>query len=99
MLKALQSWSQKKIGHIKTQLALAKEITHQLEIAQDSRPLSDSEKWLLFSLKKHSLALSSLQRTMARVRSRIGWLKEGDETLPCSTLKLDIARGKISSQN
>ena len=78
LTKALQSWSQKKIGHIKTQLALAKEITHQLEIAQDSRPLSDSEKWLLFSLKKHSLALSSLQRTMARVRSRIGWLMEGD---------------------
>jgi len=78
LTKALQSWSQKKIGHIKTQLALDKEITHQLEIAQDSRPLSDSEQWLLFSLKKHSLALSSLQRTMARVRSRIGWLKEGD---------------------
>jgi len=44
LTKALQSWSQKKIGHIKTQLALAKEITHQLEIAQDSRPLSDSEQ-------------------------------------------------------
>jgi len=29
-------------------------------------------------LKKHSLALSSMQRTIARVRSRINWLKDGD---------------------
>jgi alkylation response protein AidB-like acyl-CoA dehydrogenase len=34
--------------------------------------------WLLHSLKKHSLALSSLQQTMACIRSRIGWIKDGD---------------------
>lgn len=71
--RALQSWSQKKIGHIRTQVVLAKEIIHQFEIAQDSRQLSEGELWLLHSLKKHSLALSSLQRTIARTRSRIGW--------------------------
>lgn len=78
LTRALQSWSQKKIGHIKTQLALAKEIIHQLEIAQDGRQLSGLEVWLLQSLKKHSLALSSLQRTIARTTSRIDWLKDGD---------------------
>jgi exonuclease III len=76
--RALQSWSQKNIGHISSQLGLAREIIHQLEIAQDSRQLADRELWLLHSLKKHSLALSSLQRTIARVRSRINWLKDGD---------------------
>jgi hypothetical protein len=57
---------------------LAKEILHQLEITQDSKPLSVLEVWLRNSLKKHSLVLTSLLRTVARLRSRIHWLKEGD---------------------
>jgi hypothetical protein len=76
--RALQSWSDKKVGNIKLQLELARELLHQLEVAQDSRSLSSSEVWLRNSIKKHSLALSSLSRTMARLRSRISWLKEGD---------------------
>jgi hypothetical protein len=51
---------------------------HQSEIAQDSRILSVEESWLCSNLKKHSLALSSLLRTIARSRSRITWLSEGD---------------------
>lgn len=76
--RGLQSWSDKKVGHFNSQLSLAKEIVHQLEIAQDCRPLSQSELWLRNSLKKHCLALASLIRTVARLRPRIGWLKEGD---------------------
>ena len=76
--RGLQSWSQTKFGHIKSQLLLAKEIIHQFEIAQESRPLQPNELWLRNNLKKHSLALASLLRTIARLRSRIGWLKEGD---------------------
>jgi hypothetical protein len=30
------------------------------------------------NLKKHSLALASLSRTITRLRSRIGWIKDGD---------------------
>ena len=51
---------------------------HQLEIAQDSRGLSRLELWLKNKLKPYCLALSSLQRTIARSRSRISWLKDGD---------------------
>jgi len=76
--RALQSWSQKKIGHITSQLAMAKEIIHQFDIAQDHRTLLANEIWLRNNLKKHALALTSLLRTIARQRSRIGWLKEGD---------------------
>jgi hypothetical protein len=36
------------------------------------------ELWLRNKLKLHSLALYSLQRTIARSRSRITWLSEGD---------------------
>lgn len=57
----------KKVGHVNSQLSLAREVLHQLEIAQDNRTLSYQEKWLKNQLKKHSLALSSLQRTTARV--------------------------------
>jgi hypothetical protein len=76
--KAQQGWSAKKVGHVTSQLALAREILHQLEIAQDSRLMSPMEMWLLRGLKKHSLAHASLKRTIARLRSRISWIKEGD---------------------
>jgi hypothetical protein len=65
--KRLHIWSEKQVGHIVSQLCLAKELLHKLEIAQDHRPL-----------KKQSLLLASFKRTMARLRSRITWIKEGD---------------------
>ena len=77
-VRGLQSWSQKKVGHINSQLGMAREIIHQLEIAQDGRPLSNQEKWLYNQLRRHALALSSLQRTIARSRPWISWLGEGD---------------------
>jgi hypothetical protein len=76
--RGLQSWSEKKVGHVSSQLELANELLHQLEVAQDSRALSACEKWLRNNLKKHSLALASLSRTNARLRLRIGWIKDGD---------------------
>jgi len=76
--KGLQSWSDKAVGQVSFQLALAREILHQFEIAQDNRQLSPAELWFKNNLKKHSLALASLKRTMARLRSRINWLKDGD---------------------
>jgi hypothetical protein len=36
------------------------------------------ENWLENNLKKHALALASLKRTIACLRSRIGWLQDGD---------------------
>jgi hypothetical protein len=60
------------VGHVSSQLELANELLHQLEMAQDNRALPASEVWLRNNLKKHSLALASLSRTIARLRSRIG---------------------------
>lgn len=65
-------------ANIETQLHLARDLIHQLEIAQDGRILSVLERWLLSKLKKLALALASTKRTIARLRSRISWLKEGD---------------------
>ena len=75
---ALQSWSQKKVGNVNSQLHQARELLHQLDIAQDLRTLSDLEAWLRRRLKQHCLTLASLQRTIARVRSSISWIQKGD---------------------
>jgi hypothetical protein len=76
--KHLQSWSSKRVGHVKGQLVMSNEILHSLEVARDSRDLSYHEEWLRRKLKHHSLGLASLERTMARHRSGLNWLKEGD---------------------
>ena len=76
--KHLQSWSSKRVGHVKRQLVMTNEILHRLEVARDSRDLSYHEEWLRRKLKHHSLGLASLERTMARHRSGLNWLKEGD---------------------
>lgn len=52
LTRALQSWSAKKVGHIKSQLALAREVLHRLEVAQDMRLLSPQEEWLRRELKR-----------------------------------------------
>jgi exonuclease III len=47
----LQSWSDKQVGHVRLQLALAKELLHRLEMAQDERALSPAENWFKNRLK------------------------------------------------
>lgn len=65
------------MGNIRLQLDMAKEILHRLEIARYVRGLSPGEEWLRQKLKQHSLGLASLERTVARLRSRILYLREG----------------------
>jgi hypothetical protein len=77
---------------------MAKEILHQLEIARDSRELSDSEEWLRKKLKLHCLGLASLERTIARLWSRMLYLREGDANTVFSTNRPDTGR-RISSPN
>ncbi|CAL5070105.1 unnamed protein product [Urochloa decumbens] len=76
--KELQSWSQKSIGQIKQQLLLAREIILQLDRAQELRDLSAQELELRRDLKVKCLGLASLERTMARLRSHLTYLKDGD---------------------
>jgi hypothetical protein len=78
LTRALPSWGHKTVGNVKYQLGIAREILHRLEMAQDSRVLSLDELWLLRKLKHQCLVLASLERTVARLRSRVQYLKEGD---------------------
>jgi hypothetical protein len=76
--KTLSSWSSKFIGNIKMQILLATEVILRLDVAMDSRLLSPEERALRRLLKKKLLGLASLERTLARQRSRLLWLLEGD---------------------
>jgi hypothetical protein len=78
LAKCLQSWGHKEVGNVNVQLGLAREVMHRLEMAQDNKILSREEIWLLRQLKQHCLVLASLQRTVARLRSHIQFLKEVD---------------------
>jgi hypothetical protein len=72
------SWSDKKIGCVKLQLMTEREVVLRLDVAMESRPLSPDERRLRARLKQAYLGLASLERTMARQRAKIAWLREGD---------------------
>jgi hypothetical protein len=57
------------VGNVSSQLGLARDVLHRLEMDQDSRMLMTKEVWLLRKLKQHCLVLASLERTVARLRS------------------------------
>jgi hypothetical protein len=76
--KALQSWRMQNIGSVRSQLFMARELIAQLDVAQESRMLSDEELSLRKGLKLQSLGLASVARTIAHQRSRIRFLEEGD---------------------
>jgi hypothetical protein len=76
--RSLQKWGQRKVGSIKSQLEIAKELLHRWEIESDERALVDDEEWLRRKLKLHCLGLPSLVRTIARLHSRILYIQEGD---------------------
>ena len=66
------------MGSVRLQLLMARELIAQLDAAQETRMLTDDELSLRGELKCRSLGLASLARTIARHRSRIRYLEEGD---------------------
>ncbi|KAM0829121.1 hypothetical protein ACQ4PT_067074 [Festuca glaucescens] len=76
--KALTSWNDRFIGNVKLQILVANELILRLDVAMESRALSRGERGLRKLLKGKLLGLASLERTIARQRSRITWLSEGD---------------------
>ena len=75
---SLQRWSDRWIGNVKLQILVALEVIKQLDVAMETRTVSDAERAPRKCLKKKLLGLSSLERTIARQRSRLLQLREGD---------------------
>lgn len=76
--KSLKKWSDRWIGNVKLQVAIALEIILLLDKAMDTRELSPPERELRKLLKRKLLGLSSLERSIVRQRSRLIYLREGD---------------------
>lgn len=76
--KALRAWSNTKIGSIRLQLSMTREVILRFDAEQDRRVLHPWEASLRRSLKLQVLGLASLSRTIARQRSRLLFLAEGD---------------------
>ena len=76
--RALKSWSMRNIGSVRLQLAIAHEVILRLDCTQDRRPLSTEESALRKEMKCKCIGLASLKRTIARQRSRLMFLAEGD---------------------
>lgn len=93
--RGLQKWSHRKVGNVKLQLSMAKEVLHRLEIVRDSCSLSQGKVLLRRKLKMHCLGLTSLERTIARLHSRVLFLQEGDANTIFSISTLGLERRKI----
>jgi hypothetical protein len=74
----LKSWRATYVGNIRLQLTAAWVVIYELDVAQESRQLSQGELDLRCELMVNVLGLASLDRTMARQRTKTWHLKDGD---------------------
>jgi len=92
--KALKRWRKEKVGDTKLQLALAKEILLQLEVAQESRALSPEELDLRRRLKIRSTGLAAIEKARIRQRSRLTYIRAGDANTKFFHMRASARRTK-----
>jgi hypothetical protein len=76
--RALRSWSKPLFSNARLQLHIANEIIFRLDIAQESRQLSEEEISLRQDVKIRILGLAALERSRRSQASRINFIKAGD---------------------
>ena len=76
--KKLASWGDTFIGNVKFQILVVNEVILRLDVAMERRQLFEAERGLWRLLKRKLLGLASLERSIARQRSRLMWLQEGE---------------------
>ena len=97
--KFFMAWGQKKIGNVKIQMATTRLVIKLFDKAMEDRSLTAEERWLRGTLKKTLLGLASLERMIARQRSRIKWLQEGDANSKFFQLFANGSEGRSSPIN
>ena len=62
-------------------LTISRELLLRFDTVQDHRALSPHEDWLRRQINASYLGLASLEQTIARQRSHLASLKEGDTNM------------------
>jgi hypothetical protein len=59
-------------------MTFCREVIQQLETAQEIRHLIDAKVQLIKKLKSRLLGLAAIEKSCARQKSKITWLRKGD---------------------
>jgi hypothetical protein len=76
--RKLTSWSARSVGNVRDKMAISRELMLRFDKAEEDRTLTAHENQFRKQLKVAYLGLASLDRTIARQRARLAYLKEGD---------------------
>jgi hypothetical protein len=98
MVQELQRWSTTRIGEIKAQLLMARELVLRLDTAQELQQLSKEESGLHRHMKMRCLGLSSLERTMLDRDRKSDSSVKGTQTRHISTSSPGAGRGETTYQ-
>ena len=76
--RALRTWSKLLFSNARLQLYIANEVIFRLDVAQESRLLSEQENILWQDLKIRILGLAAIERSRRRQASRLNFIRAGD---------------------
>jgi hypothetical protein len=72
-----------------------KEVIEKLEVDQEHRQLSERERLMIKQLKATVLGLATIQKSRARQKSRLTWLKQGDANTRYFQIMVNVRKKKI----
>jgi hypothetical protein len=67
-------------------MTICREVIDQLGKDQESRLLNDGERNMLAVVKSRLIGLTAIEKSIARQRSRLTWLRKGDANTIFSTV-------------
>jgi hypothetical protein len=91
-VRALCNWSQPLFSNARLQLHIANEVIFRLDIAQESRQLTNEELKLREDLKLRLLGLAALERSRRRQASRINYIRARDACTRFFHLKMSARK-------
>jgi hypothetical protein len=92
--KALKLWKKQNIGDIKLRLNIAREVIHRLDVAQETRLLSEEERKFRKWLKGKLSGLAAINKARARQHSRMTTIKMADANTRFFHIKANGKRRK-----